>query len=64
MDWKWVSLVFLILGIALLPIWPYGANWYWRMYVSGFCFFVAVLTFLVSLFGKRGSTVWRHRGQG
>jgi MFS superfamily sulfate permease-like transporter len=62
MDWKWVSIAFFLLGFALLPVWPYTANW--RAYPSVFCFFVAVLTLLVSLFAKRGSSVWKHKGQG
>ena len=63
MDWKWVSLAFFILGIICLPVWPYTSRWYF-IYATGFCWFIAVLTFLVSIFAKRGSTVWRHKGQG
>lgn len=62
MDWKWVSLGFFILGILCLPVWPYNSQW--RMYPSVFCFFITVLTLLVSLFAKRGSSVWKHKGQG
>ncbi len=61
---KWVSLVFLLLGIAFLPFWPYASTWNWRLFPTVFCFFIAVLTFLVSIVAKRGSTVWKHRGQG
>lgn len=59
---KWVSLCFVILAILCLPVWPYSAQW--RFYPAAFCVFVAVLTFLVSIFAKRGSTVWKGRGQG
>ncbi len=59
---KWVSLAFFILGIVCLPVWPYSSSW--RLYPTIFCWFLAVLTFLVSIFAKRGSTVWRHKGQG
>ena len=62
MDWKWVSIAFFVLGIVCLPVWPFTANW--RMYPSVFCFFVGVLFLLVSIFAKRGSTVWKHNGQG
>lgn len=62
MDWKWVSLVFFVVGIICLPIWPYSHAW--MPYPTAFCWFIAVLTFLVSIFSKRGSAVWRHRGQG
>jgi hypothetical protein len=62
MDWKWASLVFFILGIVCLPFWPYSGNW--SIYPSAFCWFIAILTLLVSIFAKRGSTVWKHRGQG
>lgn len=62
MDFKWVSVFFFILGIICLPVWPYNASW--RFYPSAFCFFVGLLTLLVSIFAKRGSTVWKHKGQG
>lgn len=62
MDWKWVSLAFFILGIVCLPVGPYSVTW--RIYPTAFCWFVAVLTFLVSIFAKRGGTIWKHKGQG
>jgi hypothetical protein len=62
MDFRFVSLSFFILAIIALPFWPYSAHW--TVYPSVFCLFIAVLTFLVNLFGKRGSTVWKGRGQG
>lgn len=62
MDWKWVSITFFVLGTLCLPVWPYSAGW--RLYPTAFCFFVGVLTLLVSIFAKRGSTVWKDKGQG
>ena len=59
---KWVSLAFFLFAILSLPVWPYGRNW--TFYPSIFCGFVAVLTLVVSVIGKRGSAVWKHRGQG
>jgi len=61
---RYVSIVFFLLGIAFLPFWPYSSAWNWRLFPSVFCFFVAFLTLLVSVFAKRGSNVWKHRGQG
>ncbi len=58
---KWISLCFLIPAIVCLPFWPYSASW--SFYPSAFCVFVAILTFLVSVAGKRGSAIWKHRGQ-
>lgn len=62
MDWKWLSLAFFILGIVCLPVWPYSAHW--TFYPSIFCGFITILTLLVSIAAKRGSALWRHRGQG
>lgn len=62
MDWKWVSLGLFILGIICLPVWPYSSNW--TFYPSAFCFFLTILTFLVSVFAKRGSAIWKGRGHG
>lgn len=62
MGWKWISLALFLLGIVCLPVWPYNSAW--RFYPSAFCFFLGVLTFLVSIFAKRGSAVWKHKGQG
>jgi hypothetical protein len=62
MGWRIVSAIFVLLGIACFPVWPYAVSL--PIYLSGFCFFVAVLTFLVSIFARRGSAVWKGRGQG
>jgi hypothetical protein len=62
MDFRLVSLGFFILAIICLPFWPYSGNW--TIYPTLFFLFVAVLTFLVNLFGKRGSAVWKRKGQG
>ncbi len=62
MDFRWIALAFFILGIVCLPVWPYSTNW--MIYPTAFCWFIAVLTFLVNLFGKRGSTIWKGKGKG
>jgi hypothetical protein len=62
MDWKYVSLAFFIVGILCLPVWPYSAGW--RLYPTIFCWFITVLTLLVSVFAKHGSVVWRGKGKG
>ncbi len=62
MAWRFLSLSFFILGIVCLPVWPYSSSW--RFYSTAFCWFLAVLTFLVSIFAHRGSSVWKHKGQG
>lgn len=62
MAWKRVSLTFFVLGVVLLPVWPYSSNW--PIYPTVFCWFLAALTFLVGIFAKRGSTLWKHKGQG
>jgi hypothetical protein len=58
--WKWIAVAFLILGFVILPFWPYSQNW--TIYPSIFCWFLMVLILLVSVFSKRGSTIWRHKG--
>jgi len=63
MDLKWISLAAIIIAILLLPFWPWIHGEWWPIAV-GFCVFVAGLTFLVSIFGKRGGRIWHHRGQG
>ena len=62
MGWKWVSLAFFVLAVICLPVWPYSPNW--TFYPSIFCLFLTVLTLLVSVVAKRGSALWKHRGQG
>lgn len=66
MPWKIVSLVFLISAVIFMPFWPYHRPWPpdANLPIVGFCIFVAILTFLVSVMGRRGSTVWKGRGQG
>jgi hypothetical protein len=66
MGWKIVSLVFLLAAIILLPFWPYPRPWPSgaNTIIVGFCIFVAILTFLVSIMARRGSAVWKGRGQG
>ena len=64
MGWKLISLILFALGIAALPVWPYPRPWpaEANLMICGFCFFLAALTFLVSIFARHGSTVWRGRG--
>lgn len=66
MGWKVVSIVFFLAGIGFLPFWGYDRPWpnEASLPICGFCFFVAILTFLVSVMARRGSTVWKGRGQG
>jgi hypothetical protein len=64
MGWRIVSLLFLLMAIAALPFWPYPHPWpnSATLAICGFCFFVAALTFLVSIFSRHGSALWRGRG--
>lgn len=62
MGWKIISGLFLILAIAFLVWFAFDRSW--PIYAAGFCFFVAVLTFLVSIFARRGSIVWQGKGKG
>jgi hypothetical protein len=62
MDWRIIAAIFLALALGCLPVWPYSHGW--TFLPSIFCLFVMVLTLLVNLFGKKGSTIWRHKGQG
>jgi hypothetical protein len=66
MGWKVVSLLFFLAAIILLPFWPYPRPWPpdANLPIVGFCLFFAILTFLVSIMGRRGSSVWKGRGQG
>lgn len=66
MGWKVVSLIFLLIAVILLPFWPYPRPWPpdANNVIVGFSIFVAILTFLVSIMARRGSAVWRGRGQG
>jgi hypothetical protein len=61
-GWKLVSVLFLICGIGCL-IW-FAFDRSWPIYAAAFCFFVAILTFLVSIFARRGSVVWQGKGKG
>jgi hypothetical protein len=62
LGWKLIAGVFLALTIGFL-IW-FGFNRSWPIYAAGFCFFIAILTFLVSIFARHGSTVWQGKGKG
>ncbi|HEX4750701.1 MAG TPA: hypothetical protein VH302_14250 [Bryobacteraceae bacterium] len=62
MAWKIISGLSLILGIVFLVWLAFDSSW--PIYAAAFCFFVAILTFLVSIFARRGSTVWQGRGKG
>lgn len=62
MVWRIVSIIFALLGIFAMPLWPWSQNW--SVFAPGFCWFVAILVFLVSIFARRGSELWRNRGQG
>jgi hypothetical protein len=62
MAWRIISLILFIAGIFAMPLWPYSRNW--SVYAPGFCWFLAVLTFLISIFARRGSEIWKNRGQG
>jgi MFS superfamily sulfate permease-like transporter len=61
-NWKWVALAFFVLGIVVLPYYPYSLNW--SIYPSIFCWFLMLITLLVSVFSKRGSSLWRGKGHG
>jgi hypothetical protein len=52
----------LIVGFFFLPFWPWIHEAWW-IYAVFACVFIAVLTFLVSIFGKWGSVIWRGKGQ-
>jgi uncharacterized membrane protein len=62
MGWRILSIVFVLAGILAMPAWPYSQNW--SIFAPAFCWFVAILFFLVSIFARHGSAVWRHRGHG
>jgi cellulose synthase/poly-beta-1,6-N-acetylglucosamine synthase-like glycosyltransferase len=61
-GWKVVSILFFLLGVAFL-VW-FALDRSWPIYAAAFCIFVAILTFLVSIFARRGSTLWQGRGKG
>jgi hypothetical protein len=63
MLWKVAGLVALILCIATLPVWPYSRGPR-GLYLCMFFGFAAALLFLVGFFGRRGSALWKDRGQG
>lgn len=54
--------MFFLIGLAVMPLWPYSQNW--SVFAPGFCWFVAVLMILISIFARRGSEIWKNRGQG
>jgi hypothetical protein len=62
MIWRVTSLLAWIISLIALPIWPYASGW--SIYPSGFFFLIGLVTFAVSFFGRRGSELWHHRGQG
>lgn len=62
MGWKLISGVFFLLGITFLIWFAYDRSW--PIYAAAFCLFVAILTLLVSIFARRGSTVWQGKGNG
>lgn len=62
MGWKLISGLFLILGVVFL-IWL-AFDTTWPVYAAAFCFLLAIVTFLVSIFARRGSTVWQGKGKG
>lgn len=62
MGWYGAAVVFFILGIVCLPVWPYATQWF--IYPTAFCWFLTILTAAVGFFSKRGGTLWRHKGQG
>lgn len=61
-GWKWVALILFVMGILVLPFYPYSLNW--SIYPSIFCWFLMVISLAVSVFSKRGSIIWRGRGHG
>ncbi len=62
MAWRLIALFFFLVGIAVMPLWPYSQNW--SVFAPAFCWFVTVLFLLISFFARRGSAVWKHPGQG
>ena len=62
MGWRLVAILFFLAGIAAMPLWPYSQQW--SIFAPAFCWFLAVLAFLISIFARRGSTIWKGRGQG
>lgn len=61
MPWKFIALGLFILGIIVLPLWLYSRGW--TYYPMGFCFFLAALVLLISVFARRGGNIWRSGGQ-
>ena len=62
MDWRVISAIFFALAIICLPFWPYSHGW--TIFPTAFCMLVTFVTLLVNLFGKKGSAIWKHKGQG
>ena len=62
MGWRIVSLIAFLAGIVCLAL--YALHWSGIIYAAAFCFLIAGVTFLVSIFARRGSTVWQGRGKG
>jgi hypothetical protein len=61
-GWKLISGIFFVLGIVFAVWFAFDRSW--PIYAAAFCFFVAILTFLVSIFARRGSALWQGRGKG
>jgi hypothetical protein len=61
-GWKIVSGIFFLLFVLFLVWFAFDRSW--PIYAAGFSLFIAVLTFLVSIFARRGSTIWKGRGKG
>ena len=62
MGSKIVSLVFFI-GCIVFLVW-FAFDRRWPIYAAAFCFLISVVTLAVSIFARRGSTVWQGRGKG
>jgi hypothetical protein len=62
MGWRILAFLFVIAGILAIPLWPYSQNW--SIFAPAFCWFLAILSFLISIFARRGSAIWKDRGQG
>ena len=61
MGFRVVSLIFFLGGVAF-AVW-YIFSHSWHGYAAAFCWFVSILTFLISLVARRGSTFWRGKSQ-
>lgn len=62
MGWRILALLFFLAGIAVLPVWPYSQSV--PFFAPLFCWFVAVLTLVVSFISRVGGPIWKGRGHG